>query len=182
MNTVQRLIPALLVAAVAVAAGVWFGGRAPQPPPLEIQRGPQAITSGITVHVSGAVLDPGLVQLAVGDRVADALAAAGGASPQADLTSLNLAAPVADGSLVVVPMKSSDGEARPGGNIGGGVHVNSADVGQLQQLPGVGPVLAERIAAYRDANGPFVTVEDLLDVPGIGEGKLASLRDAVAIP
>jgi competence protein ComEA len=182
MSTVQRLTPVFVVAAAAIAAGVWFGGQAPEPPPIAIERGPEAVTGRVTVHVSGPVADPGLVRLAPGSRVADALAAAGGVTAEADLVSLNLAAPVVDGSQVVVPLLQPGGAANPGGIDDSGIHVNSADVVQLQQLPGVGPVLAQRIADYRDTNGPFVTVEDLLDVPGIGEGKLAALRDAVTIP
>jgi len=182
MSTVQRLTPILVVAALAIVAGVWFGGRAPEPPPIAIERGPETATAQVTVHVSGAVAAPGLVRLAPGSRVADALAAAGGVNAEADLMSLNLAAPVLDGGQVVVPVQQSAGGAPPGEIDDSGVHVNSADVVQLQQLPGVGPVLAQRIAEYRDTNGPFATVDDLLDVPGIGEGKLAALRDAVAIP
>lgn len=182
MSTAQRLTPVLVVAGAAIAAGVWFGGRAPEPPPIAIERGPETATAQVTVHVSGAVADPGLVRLAFGSRVADALAAAGGATAKADLVSLNLAAPVVDGSQVVVPVLHPAGAANSGEIVDSGIHVNSADVVQLQQLPGVGPVLAQRIADYRDINGPFTSVEDLLDVPGIGEGKLSALRDAAAIP
>ncbi len=130
---------------------------------------------------------PGLVALPADSRVADALAAAGGALRSADLELLNLAAPVSDGQQVIVPRA---GRPAPQPAAGGGlgaldgtpIDLNQADVAQLEELPGVGPVLAERIVAHRDANGPFGSLEDLLDVPGIGEGRLATLRDAAIVP
>ncbi len=138
------------------------------------------VTATITVHVAGAVVDPGLVVVAVDARVADAVAAAGGALPAARLSGLNLAGPLRDGEQVVVP--GGDGAGGPPPPIRDGrVRINVAGAGDLEALPGVGPVLAERIASFRDANGPFETVEDLLDVPGIGEGKLAAMRDAVSL-
>lgn len=180
MSIVQRLTPVFVVVAVAITAGVWFGGRAPEPPPIEIERGPEATKSTITVHVAGAVARPGLVELRSPARIADALAAAGGVTAEADLTLLNLAAPIGDGTQVVVPAAAAEEESVAATD--SGVRVNHADAAELQQLPGVGPVLAQRIADYVDANGPFATVEDLLDVPGIGEGKLAAFRDAVVVP
>ncbi len=138
----------------------------------------------IVVHVSGAVADPGLVRLAATSRVADAVAAAGGFAPVADTRSVNLAAGLMDGIQVHIPRT---GEQSPRAAVGGGasedkVAVNQATVEDLQRLPGVGPVLAGRILDYRNAHGPFLVVEDLLDVPGIGEGRLAELRDQIVIP
>ncbi len=136
----------------------------------------------ITVHVAGEVALPGLVVVAGDARVADAVAAAGGSARGADLTAVNLAAPLQDGEQIVIP-SVRDGERELGAIDGDGrVRVNRASATELEALPGVGPVLAARIAAYRDEHGPFRTVEDLLDVAGIGEGKLATLRDAVALP
>jgi competence protein ComEA len=94
---------------------------------------------------------------------------------------VNLAAPLADGQQLSVPRVSADGEAAAVAG-DGRVRLNLAGVEELETLPGVGPVLAERIVAYRQEHGPFAVVEDLLDVPGIGEGKLAALRDAVLVP
>ncbi len=128
---------------------------------------------------------PGLVELGIGARTADAIAAAGGVVPGADIGALNLAAPVRDGEQVRVPSALPTSAAGGGGgNVpdDGLVHVNTADAAGLQALPGVGPVLAARIVAYREQHGPFSAVEDLLDVAGIGEARLAALRDAVAIP
>lgn len=134
----------------------------------------------VTVHVSGAVVVPGLVEVSLDARVADVVAAAGGALPGAQLSALNLAAPVADGQQLVVPLESVG--ATGAATAEGKVRVNTAASADLERLPGVGPVLAERIRQHRDTYGPFGSIEDLLDVPGIGEGKLAALRDSVQIP
>lgn len=158
----------------------------------EVSAGPEpAAPAGLTVHVSGEVLSPGLVSLAPGTRVADALAAAGGTLASADLGRLNLAAPVADGEHVLVPSILAPGApaapdaplpASAGAQPGDLVHLNTATVAELETLPGVGPVLAGRIVDHRERDGPFTVVEDLLDVSGIGEARLESLRDLVAIP
>jgi competence protein ComEA len=173
-----------LVLAAAVAGGVLYGARqrpsAPPLPPQLSQSEPRAET--VTVHVSGWVRHPGLVAIPADARVADAIAAAGGARAGADLSLLNLAAPVGDGSQVQVPGPDGGDGGPPASPADGLVHVNQATAAQLEELPGVGPVLAERIVAFREANGPFEQIEDLLEVPGIGEAKLAGLRDRVAIP
>lgn len=173
-------IAAALVVAVAGLAGLWYAGRSPAPPPLTVDPGGSAGRI-ITVHVSGAVQSPGVVRVAAGARVGEAIAAAGGALPEADLGRVNLAAPLADGQQLSVPRMSPDGTAAAAAG-DGRVRLNVAGVEELETLPGVGPVLAERILAYREEHGPFTVVEDLLDVPGIGEGKLAALRDAVLVP
>jgi competence protein ComEA len=168
------------VALVAAAgAGLWFAARTPEPPPVSIDRGPLP-TSVLTVHVAGAVARPGLVVVPSGSRVADAVAGAGGALPDADLGALNLAAPLSDGQHLMVP--SAAGRDGAAGAADDRVRINVASETDLQRLPGVGPVLAARIVEHRDRYGPFATVEDLLDVPGIGEGKLAALREAVLVP
>jgi competence protein ComEA len=138
----------------------------------------------ITVHIAGAVRSPGLVTLPAGDRVAHAVAAAGGALPVADLSLLNLAAALDDGDQVTVPVKGAPIAGRAGTTTDddeGLVDVNQGSATDLEALPGVGPVLAERIFEYREEHGPFATVEDLLDVPGIGEAKLAALREALIL-
>ena len=141
------------------------------------------VTQDVTVHIAGAVAAPGLVQLAENARVADAIAAAGGSLPGADLSALNLASPVRDGDRIVVPAFGDDGRPAPStGAEEGRVRINTATAGELEALPGVGPVLARRIIEYREAHGGFAEIEDLLDVPGIGEAKLASMREAIALP
>jgi competence protein ComEA len=137
----------------------------------------------LVVHVAGAVAQPGLYRLPEGSRVDDAIAEAGGAKPKAALDLVNLAAPIADGQQVVVPLR---GSAEAGGGVeagaaspGGKVHLNSATLEQLDELPGVGPVTAQQILAYRDANGAFRSVDELDAVPGIGPATLEQLRPLV---
>ncbi len=172
------------VLAIAGLAGLWLGRPPSEAPPVVVERtepdGEQT-TARLTVHVSGEVVSPGLVSLDPGDRVADAIAAAGGARRDADLSAVNLAGAVQDGDQVVVPRQG--GTRPPGGGSDGrtGVNVNRATVAELEALPGVGPVLAQRIHDFRAEHGDFETVEDLLAVPGIGEGKLATLREAVRL-
>jgi len=162
---------------LAGAAGLWFGRSRPTsaPPPALVTE-VRAETQTLTVHVSGAVARPGLVQVPSPARVADVIVAAGGALPDAVLGSVNLAASVSDGQHIQI-LSAASVEA-PSGKVA----INQVDVKGLEALPGVGPVLAQRILDYREAHGPFDKVEDLLDVPGIGESKLAALRDAVAVP
>lgn len=131
------------------------------------------------VHVAGQVVSPGVVTVAEGSIVADAVAAAGGLLAGANTDAINLAAPVIDGQQIVVPDINGVTVASAGD---GPVRLNSATAAELEELDGVGPVLAERIVAYREANGVFTVAEDLLLVPGIGEAKLAAIRDQVVVP
>jgi competence protein ComEA len=174
----SQLIVAGVVVTVAVAGAVWYSGRAPEPPPVTLVHSAAQEQRTLTVHVSGAVASPGLVRLPAGSRVADAIAAAGGALPDAALGAVNLAAPLADAQHVAVPGASATG-AGPGESR---VPINTASPDDLEALPGVGPVLARRIVEHRDAYGPFLVLEDLLGVPGIGEAKLAALREVVQVP
>lgn len=169
------------LAAGAVAASIWYGRAAPEPAPLRVDTAGTVERGTITVHVSGAVVTPGLVVVPDGSRLADAVAAAGGTTRNAALDQVNLAATLADGQQVVI-LRADELESSGGPAGDGLIHINSASASELEQLPGVGPVLAARIAAFRDENGPFLAVEDLLDVSGIGEAKLEGLRDAVAVP
>ena len=135
----------------------------------------------VLVHVVGAVREPGLYRLRDGDRVADAIERAGGAAPKADLAGVNLAAPVVDGTQVVVPARGA-ARSSPGGATGadaGPVSLSSATVEELDTLPGIGPVTAEKIVAWRDAHGPFRSVDDLDAVPGIGPTRIEQLRELV---
>jgi competence protein ComEA len=167
---------------LVVAASVWFGRNPADPAPLLVESTAPADPGHVTLHVSGEVASPGLVVVAENARVADAIAAAGGSTRAADLASINIAAPVQDGDQIVIPSLAERTSAAGSAADDGRVRINRATAQELEELPGVGPVLAARIAAYRDENGLFRSVEDLLDVPGIGEGKLATLRDSVALP
>lgn len=168
----------LVTAGFAVAALVYYG-QGPIEAVAPAATVPTPSEATITVHVSGAVAAPGLVEVAPTARVADVIAAAGGATADAAPGSINLAAAVRDGEQVVVP---AAGTGQVGPVDDGLVRVNSATAAELEEIPGVGPVLAGRIVAAREDRGGFATVEDLLDVAGIGEAKLASLRPYVVIP
>jgi competence protein ComEA len=145
--------------------------------------------SGLVVHVVGAVRRPGLFRLREGSRIADAVARAGGPTRRADLELINLAAPLADGEQVVVPRRTPGGAvATPSGPAASGgaavssgpVHLNTATLEQLDALPGVGPVTAQKILDYRTEHGAFSSVDELDAVPGIGPARLDTLRDLVA--
>jgi len=136
----------------------------------------------VYVDVVGAVRRPGLYRLAEGARIADAVRRAGGVTAKAQLELVNLAALVADGEQVVVPRRGAVAlaGAAPGAAPTGPVHLNSATIEQLDGLPGVGPVTAQKIVDYRAAHGGFGSVDELDAVPGIGPARLADLRALVA--
>ncbi len=148
---------------------------------------------GAFVHVAGAVRRPGLYRLDSGARVAEALAEAGGPLPRAELTAVNLAARIADGQQVVVPRVGQavgaggapaglgTGGAGGAGGAAGGVKLSlaSATAEQLEELDGIGPTLAERIIEFRDAEGGLTSLDQLGEVDGIGESRLASLREGL---
>jgi competence protein ComEA len=160
------------------------GGHARPAAGLEVE--PQA-PAEVVVHVAGAVHRPGLYRLREGSRVDDAIRLAGGSKPKAALELVNLAAPVADGQQVLVPARGSAtaAAASPGaaggaaGLPGGRVHLNSATLEQLDTLPGIGPVTAQKILDYRAKKGAFSSVDELDAVPGIGAARLEQLRDLV---
>ncbi|WP_353809799.1 helix-hairpin-helix domain-containing protein [Agromyces sp. SYSU T00194] len=135
----------------------------------------------LLVHVAGAVREPGLVQLAPGARVVDAITAAGGLAEDAAADAVNLARPVADGEQLVVPVVGEEpaSAAQPGVSGDGRVRLSTADAATLETLPGIGPALAQRIIDWRTANGGFTDVEQLREVAGIGEVTLGRLRDLV---
>lgn len=134
--------------------------------------------STIVVHVLGAVAHAGVYELPQGARAIDAIAAAGGFADDADRGQLNLARFLADGEQVHVPV-AGEASSVPGVASDGRVNLNTADRAALETLPRVGPALADRIIAWREANGPFASVDDLLAVAGIGEKTLAGFRDLV---
>lgn len=189
----RRWLLAAGVAVVSVLAGIWWGrgvtpptAASPSTAPGVTLAAPPSTATTAMAHVSGWVVSPGLVSVREGARVADAVAAAGGVRPGARLDALNLAQTVVDGQQIVVPgPNDAAGASDPGSSVTTGdglIHLNTATAAELETLPGVGPVLAQRIADHRDANGGFQQVEDLLDVSGIGESKLDSIRGLVSVP
>jgi competence protein ComEA len=154
-------------------------GAAQTTPAAGVPTAPPAV-----VHVVGAIRRPGLYRLPQGSRIADAVARAGGATRKADLALVNLAAPVADGTQIVVPARAPPaargGEAPPSAAAAGPVHLNTATLEDLDGLPGVGPVTAQKILDYRQQHGAFASVDELDAIPGIGPKRHEQLRDVVA--
>jgi competence protein ComEA len=183
----RRLVLGLVLLGVLVVLGVprllhRSGGHVVVP----LLRPPRAVhdraSSRLVVDVAGAVRRPGLHELAPGTRIADAVAAAGGATAKADITAVNLAAPVADGEQIVVPAR---GPGATGASSGAApspaapLDLNSASLEQLDALPGIGPTTAQKILDYRQAHGSFHSVADLDAVPGIGQGRIEQLKGLV---
>ncbi|MFV2102652.1 helix-hairpin-helix domain-containing protein [Micromonospora sp. LOL_024] len=205
----RRGVRALAAVAVLVVlgAGIWTWRSRPQvepvvavtsaavtPEPTGLVGDPSAVpaeppTGELVVAVAGKVRRPGLVRLPSGSRVADAVDAAGGALPGVDVTMLNPARKVNDGELILVgvpappPPAGAPPVAAPGSDPGPGarVNLNTATSAQLETLPGIGPVLAQRIVGYRDQHGGFRTVGDLRQVSGIGDARYEQLKDLVTV-
>ena len=154
----------------------------------------------VTVHVAGAVRRPGVYRLGPGARVDDALRRAGGPRPRADMAAVNLAAKLEDGRQVLVPQRvsgaagaapggpapagapgGSPASGQPGGPPAAPVNLNSATLEQLDTLDGVGPGIAQRIIDYREQHGGFGRVDELAEVPGIGDKRMATLRPLVTV-
>jgi competence protein ComEA len=173
-----------VVAAAVVCVAAFFAWRArphatPVPSPVAMaSTGPTTAPATVVVSVNGRVRKPGLVRLPSGSRVADAIEAAGGVLPDTDLTALNLARKVTDGELIVVgaPAPAAGGPA-----VGGLLNLNTATASELQTLPGIGEVLAQRILDYRTAHGQFQSVNELRQVDGIGDATFNKLKDKVTV-
>jgi competence protein ComEA len=148
--------------------------------------------SAVVVHVAGAVHHPGVYRMRAGSRVDDAVARAGGARRRADLSALNLAAELEDGRQVLVPLRATTaaatGTAPAAASVPGApatpavpLNLNTATPEQLDELDGIGPTTAQHIIEYREAHNGFGSVDELDQVPGIGETRLAALRDKVRV-
>ena len=180
------LVPLVVLLTVAGSRIAGVGAsRGPETvaPLTRVAPAKSAPASLLFVHVVGAVHHAGRFRIRDGSRVADALARAGGPTRHADLAAVNLAAPLVDGQQVVVPRRGPPGSAAavgPGG-AGTGIKVSlaAATVEQLDQLPGIGPVTAQKIVDWRTTHGPFRSVDALDDVPGIGPARIEQLRDLV---
>jgi competence protein ComEA len=195
----------IVVVALAVAgAGLWYVRSLPRPiqvaaagPTIGGASGAAGGTGAgsaspsaapVIVDVAGWVRSPGVYEFTTGDRIVDAIARAGGARRGADLAALNLAAPLVDGTQILVPREGEAPAAVGAGSSTSGtsgtgtlVNINTASATELEALPGIGEVLAATIVAYRDEHGPFASVDQLEDVSGIGPSTLEELRDLVTI-
>jgi competence protein ComEA len=158
------------------------GAAAPAVVPVHVAAKPTS-TKLLVVDVAGAVRRPGLYRLRSGSRIDDAITAAGGPTTKAQLAAVNLAAPVADGEQVVVPGRGAGvAAASPpaaGSSPSAPLDLNTATAEQLDALPGIGPVTAQKILDYRQSHGAFHSVAELEGVPGIGAGRLAQLKGLV---
>jgi len=192
-----------LVAVLVVTlggSGLWYLRSLPRPVEVRAEVAPAGSSApvGVTaseaspsavlvlVDVAGWVRHPGVYEFTTGARVIDAIEAAGGARPGAMLEALNLAAPLADGSQILVPREGETGTVPPvaagSGSVAGTlVNLNIASAPELETLPGIGEVIAQRIVDHRTANGPFASVDQLLDVSGIGDAILESIRELVTV-
>jgi competence protein ComEA len=196
LDTLSRgEIAGLIVVMVAVlgGAGLWYARSLPKPVTIAAS-GPGAAqpasaspspAPALIVDVAGEVRQPGVYEFTEGDRVIDAIERAGGPLPKADLSLLNLAAPLTDGTQILVPKAGAPGAVPlPGaapGSTGGLLNVNTASATELEALSGIGEVLAATIVEYRTQNGPFASVEDLMDVSGIGPATLDEIRDQITV-
>ncbi len=174
------------VAVVCVAIGGFLLLKSPSRPAPDFHSRNEEVSDEpkqLTVHVAGAVNHPGVVCIKEGERVIDAIEEAGGPLPEANLNALNLAQPAQDGQRIIVPRQ---GEAAVDSAAGGEkasvkVNINLAGQRELEELPGIGPTLAERILSYREKKGGFKSVDELKQVSGIGEKKFEELRDYIEI-
>lgn len=211
-----ELIGVVAVLALALSgAGLWYSRSLPKPVEISAQPGaspagaetpspgaglapasgpsasPSPSPATLVVHVAGWVRNPGVYEFRQGDRVIDAVHAAGGFRRDADQDALNLAALLTDGEQVLVPQSApsgavaadpGSGSTTAGGSTPGAlININTASATDLETLPGIGEVIGQRIVDYRTQNGPFATVDQLEDVSGIGPSILAEIHDLVTV-
>lgn len=185
-----------VMAGVALAGVLLFISRAPAGEPITLQ--PAPTKAPIAVHVIGAVPRPGLYEFAEGARVQDAIDAAGGLLTGANVDSINLAALLVDGEQLTIPFKDGQGPQTTGEDtleLPGAtstpstsdasnadlVNINEASVEELDNLPGIGPTIAQRIVDYRTENGPFQTIEDIMNVSGVGPSTFENIKDLITV-
>ena len=190
MKTVLYIIIGILVG-LLFAGGIYASTREPVGEPVELR--PAPTPEPLRVHVAGAVVRPGVYDLDEGSRVADAVEAAGGFVVEADKNALNLAAFLEDGERLDIPYVAgfvpdeeqgfvvvTEGTPSPlaGDDL---ININTASVDELDQLPGIGETTAIRIIDYRTANGPFATIEDIINVSGIGTATYEEIKDLITV-
>jgi competence protein ComEA len=182
MKAWQILLMGILIGLLA-AGVVLLVSR--QPTGHSIELIPAPTLAPLTVHITGAVVNPGVYSLPRGSRVQDALTAAGGFSTQASPDAVNLAAFLQDGQQIHVPAVGEQVPVylpgAPTGSSVAPVDINTADEAELQTLPGIGPTRAQAILAYRQEHGPFLSIADIRNVPGIGETTYQQIKDLIVV-
>jgi competence protein ComEA len=185
-----RMIAISLICGLLAAGAVWLVSRPPRGEAVRLL--PLPTLEPLVVHVSGAVARPGVYDLPAGSRIQDALLAAGDILPGANPEALNLAALLEDGAKIIVPLLEPPTEVIPslaaspalpanGGLPIGPIDINQATQIELESLPGIGPVIAQRIIAYRDENGPFTTTEAIQNVAGIGPATFEDIESLITV-
>ena len=184
-TTIQRRTLGVIAAAlIALSLFVVVSGKSEEVV-VEAIVPTQMIAPALIIDVTGEVVSPGVYELPAGSRVIDAIKAAGGARPKAALSDLNLARVIKDGEQIYVdPVYKAGVTIRAGSKAAaprGPININRASTSELDSLDGIGPVIAKRIIAYRTINGPFIAVEDLLKVSGIGDAKFAQFKEKIRV-
>jgi len=190
MKTILYIFLGILLG-LLLAGGIWLTARPPQGESVELR--PAPTPKPLRVHVAGAVVRPGVYELPEDSRVLDAVEAAGGFVAEADKSALNLAALVDDAERLDVPYVAGYEPTETSGfvvvstgtpsssNGEGLVNINTATLGELDALPGIGPTTAQRIIDYRNENGEFGSIEDIINVPGIGPATYDELKDLITV-
>ncbi len=189
-----RLIALGVVFGFLGAGIIWLSSTPPRGDPIQLL--PPPTPAPIQVHVSGAVVKPGVYSLPVNSRVKDAIEAAGGCTEEALTENLNLASPLEDGQKIWVPHpatgtppeaggESEEGESRAGliplAPSSGKININTATLEELETLPGIGPVTAQKIIDFREAEGPFLYIEEIQKVSGIGPATYEKIKDQITV-
>jgi competence protein ComEA len=190
MKTVLYIVIGILLG-LLLAGGIWVAARAPEGESVQLR--PAPTPEPIQVHVAGAVVRPGVYDLPEGSRVMDAVEAAGGFVAEADKNGLNLAAIVEDAERLDIPYVAgfvpdeeqgfvviTEGTSSPlaGEEL---VDINNASLEELDNLPGIGPTTAQKIIDYREQNGPFARIEDIVNVSGIGSATYEDIKDLITV-
>ncbi|MBQ1867698.1 MULTISPECIES: helix-hairpin-helix domain-containing protein [Selenomonas] len=190
MPMYKKSLGILLLLLVAIAVGTVYGSYAQESAVVLDEAGREETSQGknITVYVTGAVNNPGMVTVKEGARVGDVVNSCGGLLPTADQQHINMAQVVKDGEQVKVPERQASpaqGNGQKNGKQasekGGLVNINTADEKELDSLPGIGPAMAKRIIEYRETEGSFQRIEDIKKIKGIGEAKFAKIRDKICL-
>lgn len=185
----NKIVVFAVVGLVIAGAVVFFALRFREPAPVVIQPPAATATTGpISVYISGSVAKPDVYQLPHGSIVKDAIAAAGGATSDADLNHVNLAQALTDGQQIYVPKVGEVPTAAPSAGKGteapvvtGPININTATEAELESLPHIGPAIAARIIEYREKHGPFARIEDIQNVQGIGPSIFAQIKDKITV-